>query len=325
MKRVIIAAAIALSIGATQADAQVVYSRRSAPTAYLGIGFGETVERTGGTQKESIKVQEVSKDSPAEKAGLKIGDEILRVNGMAATNGKFSALASTLAVGDTVKLRIARAGGERDVTIVAAPRPTGYGMGSRREIVIEGDSVRRLMRKYLDSARVHLDALDLPSIRILPGGDSMFTMHIRPHGLMPDSIFMRRDSTFARIFRSRPGEGLLPPDELLEFHGELGPDRIFRSIELGTRAVAGAEFNEMDAALAEYFNGQRGLLTLRVAPETPADRAGLQSGDVVLKAKDRTVQTVRDLRSIIAANPDGVKLEVSRKGQIRTVEIKTKR
>ena len=68
----------------TNADAQVVYTRRDVPAAYLGISFGETVERMGDSQKQSIKVQEISKDSPAEKAGMKVGDEILRVNGMAA-------------------------------------------------------------------------------------------------------------------------------------------------------------------------------------------------------------------------------------------------
>jgi membrane-associated protease RseP (regulator of RpoE activity) len=325
MKRAIITGAIVLALAATaNADAQVVY-RRSAPTAYLGISFGEIVERTADSKKESIKVQEISKDSPAEKAGMKVGDEILRVNGMAATNGKFGALASTLAVGDTVKLRIARGGSERDITIVAAPRPAGYG-SAQREIIVSGDSVRRRMRDYLDSARVHLDGLNLPSIRVIPGDSTTFDVRISPYrGMMPDSIFLKRDSAMVRLFRSRPGEGLLPPDVIWESDGELGPGRIFHSMELGRRSIAGAEFNEMDAALAEYFNGQRGLLTLRVVPETPAERAGLQAGDVVLKANDRAVKSVQELRSIIATNPDGVKLEVSRKGKTRTVEIKTKR
>lgn len=323
MKRTMIIMALALSAAsAATADAQVVYSRRTGPSAYLGISFGETYEKSGDTQKESIKVQAVSKDSPAEKAGVKAGDEILRVNGLAASNGKFGALAGTLAVGDTVRLRVERDGKERDITIVAAPRPAGYGMITR-EIIVDGDSVRGLMRKYLDSARVHLDGLNLPSIRVSPG--DTFTLRVTPYGrMMPDSMFLKRDSSLTRIFRSRPGEGLLPPD-MIEWNSDLGPGRIFHTFELGTRAVAGAEFNAMDEALAEYFNGKRGLLTLKVAPETPADRAGLQSGDVVLKAKDRTVQSVDDLRTIIAANPDGVKLEILRKGQVRTLEIKTRR
>ena len=79
----------------------------------------------------------------------------------------------------------------------------------------------------------------------------------------------------------------------------------------------------MDPGLADYF-GATGLLALKVLPETPADRAGLQPGDVVVKAKDRAVRTVAELRSIIAANPDGVKLEVRRKGQTRTLELKTR-
>jgi S1-C subfamily serine protease len=98
---------------------------------------------------------------------------------------------------------------------------------------------------------------------------------------------------------------------------------IFRSMELGARAIGGAELTEMDPSLAAYFNVDRGVLTLHVVPETPADRAGLQAGDVIVKAKDRPVYRVSDLRAIVASNPDGVKLEVLRKGQKQTLELKT--
>jgi hypothetical protein len=153
-------------------------------------------------------------------------------------------------------------------------------------------------------------------------GDSTF-IRMTPYGsMLHDSlIWKHRDSTFMHFFKSVPGDRL----KQFEFQGDLGPGAIFHSIELGSRSVGGAEFSEMSAELAQYFNGQRGLLTLRVVPETPADRAGLQGGDVVLKAKDRTIQSVSDLRAIIAANPDGVKLEISRKGKAQTLEFSAKR
>lgn len=287
---------------------------------YLGIRFAETVIRSDAERTDRVVVEGVSKDSPAEKAGVQTGDEIVRINGLGATNGKFSALARTLVEGDTIRLHLKRDGKEREVAIVAAARSGGM---FAREWVLETDSVRRLMLHYLDSARVHLDSARFPNIRIMTG-DS-FTMRFAPFGrMMADSFFFKGDSAMARVFRVRPGESMLggAPGKF-HFEGELGPGMIFRSMELGARAIGGAELTEMDPSLAAYFDVERGVLTLRVVPETPADRAGLQAGDVIIKAKDRSVYSVSDLRAIVAANPDGVKLEVLRKGQKRTIELKT--
>lgn len=320
-----VAIAMAATTAASTASAQIVYTRKSVnPAGYLGIRFEESIQRTGERSTERIIVREVSKDSPAEKAGIQAGDELLRINGLMAGNGKFSAIAGTLVEGDTVRLRVKRDGKERDYTVIAAARPAGLGpSGGYREIIISGDSIRGLMRRYLDTARVHLDSLRLPSgrIRVIPGDSTL--IRLTPFGsMLHDSlVWKHRDSTFMRLFKSAPGDRL----RHFEFDGELGPGAIFHSFELGNRSVAGAEFSEMTPELAQYFNGQRGLLTLRVVPETPADRAGLQGGDVVLKAKDRAVHTVSDLRAIIAANPDGVKLEISRKGKSHTLEFSAKR
>lgn len=316
MKKTIVMT-IALAILASNAATAQVVIRRSGPVGYLGISFGEQVTSDGSTRVEKIHVREVSKDSPAEQAGVKANDEILRVNGMVATNGKFRALAGTLVEGDTVRLRVRRDNKERDITIVAAKRPEGPGW-TRREIVVATDSVRRLMLRYLDSARVHLDSIRVPNIYI--EADSSFRMRFKGSGrLHADSLFFRRDSSSGPVIEFFHGR---PAERITELHGELAPGAIFNSIELGTRSIGGAEFSEMDEALAQYFNGQRGILTLKVIAETPADRAGLQPGDVVLKANGRAVQKIVDLRSIVAANRDGVKLEISRKGQIRTLELK---
>ena len=325
-----IAIAMATTFAVSAAEAQVVYTRKSVnPAGYLGIRYEEEVVRNGTNTSERIVVREVSKDSPAEEAGIKAGDELIRVNGLTTGNGKFNAIARTLEEGDTVRLRVKRDGREQEFAVVAAKRPASLGaFGEAREIIISGDSIRGLMRKYLDTARVHLDSLRLPSgrIRVIPG-DSMFDVRITPYGnLMHDSlIWKNRDSTFIRFFKSAPGEGLSRIERHFEFDGEAGPGAIFHSFELGARAIGGAEFSEMTPEMAQYFNNQRGLLTLRVVPETPADRAGLQSGDVILKAKDRPVQKVSDLRAIIAGNPDGVTLQISRKGKLQTLEFMARR
>ena len=288
-----------------------------APSGYLGISFGGEVDEHG----ERVVVREVSKGSPAEKAGIKSGDEVQRINGLSATNGKFGALARTLTAGDTVQLRVLRDGKPRDFTIVAAPRPAEYELYSSREIVVAPDSVRHLMLRLLDSARVHLDSLRLPSIHIMRG-DSMLDLQFGPF-MKHDSLFLRDgDSTLTRLFRTRPDDApRILRDDVDGAHANM----IFRSFELGDRSVGGAELSVLDPAMVDYFKTDHGLLVLRVAPETPADRAGLEPGDVIVKAKDRTLTRVDDLRTIVAANPEGVALDVMRKGLHRILQLKSRK
>lgn len=309
--------AAAMAVGSSATDAAAQHARKQ--TGYLGIFSGEIIER-GSRDQATVTVQDVYNSSPADKAGIKAGDQILRINGMEASNGKFRALANTLVQGDTVKLRIRRDGRERDYTVIAEARPANM-RNVTREIVIGTDSVRRLMLRYLDSARVHLDSLHLPDIRITASDSLVDVRLLRRNKGVPDSIFFKRDSSMARIYRVRPGSD--DPREF-EYEADLGPSMIFRSMELGARSIGGAEFTELDPAMRDYFKTDRGLLTLRVAPDTPARRAGLLPGDIVIKAEGREVLIVPELRSAIAAHPDGVKLEILRKGERKIIELKTR-
>ena len=238
MKNTLLVMTAALALGFSTASAQRIEIRRagSEPSGYLGIRFNETFER-GQNNVDHVIVREVSKDSPAEKAGLKTGDEITRINGLSTGNGKFSALARTLSVGDTVELRVLRDGKTRDFTLVAIARPAEYAFFDR-EITIAPDSVRRLMLRFLDTARVHLDSLRLPSIHIVPD-DSVIDLRIMRGGF-GDSLAFRNDTSVMRLFRTRPGDMQHLPREW----GQMGPDMIFRSVELGSRSIGGAELTE---------------------------------------------------------------------------------
>ena len=320
---------LALLTGAAQASAQETKGSGARP-GYIGVDIGLHDKVWIGAVEQSrqsqLIVRNVSKNSPAEKAGLRAGDEIMRINGMSVANGKFSAVARTLTEGDTVKLRIKRDNKEREVTLIAAPRPAGTytGMMGDRMFEITADSVRGLAKLWMDSALIHLDSMKLPRIWVHPG-DSGLDIRIRkfaPFGA--DTLIFRRDSAAMREFRKRWEEGA-PPDVFRHLEGDLGPTVIFRSMDLGTRAIAGAEFTDLDPAMKTYFGTDRGLLTLRVVPETPAARAGLQPGDVVKKANGREVGRVGNLRTLLFESGGTIKLEVLRKGETKTLEIKTRK
>ncbi|HUG41867.1 MAG TPA: PDZ domain-containing protein [Longimicrobiales bacterium] len=99
--------------------------------------------------------------------------------------------------------------------------------------------------------------------------------------------------------------------------------RVGDHVAAGERGVAGAEMTALEPELAEYFRGVRdGLLVLRVAPGTPADRAGLEPGDVITAGGGRTLRSVSDLRQLLGRpDPTPVELRVVRHGRGRTLTI----
>lgn len=309
---------LAAALLGSAAEAGAQEKSQTAPPGFLGIRYDESLTVVNGRRDPSkVVVRDVSKDSPAERAGIRAGDEIVRINGLDARNGKFSAIARTLVEGDTVRLRVKRGDSERDYTIVAAARPQNYGILLDR-YRISPDSLRERVRIYLDSARIQLDSLKLPGVWVTPS-DSAFEFRIEKLGPMfGDSAFFRTDSGGVYTFRLGPG------NEMMKFEGEFGPGMIIRSMELGRRSVAGAEFTELDPAMRPYFKTDRGVLTLRVVDGTPAAKAGLQPGDVIVKANDQTINSVAELRRILLARPDRVKLEILRQGATRTLELQTR-
>jgi Do/DeqQ family serine protease len=77
-----------------------------------------------------------------------------------------------------------------------------------------------------------------------------------------------------------------------------------------------------DAESLGLAKGTKGVVITDVSPDSPADKAGLKRGDVVLAFNGRTTSSWEDLRLIIAEFTPGtrVKLSVSRNGKPLTVE-----
>lgn len=80
------------------------------------------------------------------------------------------------------------------------------------------------------------------------------------------------------------------------------PEAAFRPLAvhlLGERVVAGAELVPLNPQLAEYFQGEEGLLVIQVVQGSPAWEGGIQPGDVILRVGTRPVRTVEQLRAAL--------------------------
>ena len=79
--------------------------------------------------------------------------------------------------------------------------------------------------------------------------------------------------------------------------------------------VAGASLATVREELGDYFGVSNGLLVLRVGPGTPASRASLRDGDVIVRANGEEIESVQELREAISdvKGRQEMKLDVVRK------------
>jgi serine protease Do len=109
------------------ADAPKVFSMFFEGGSFLGV-YAEDVNkenmaRYGMREARGVGIKEVIKDSPAEKAGLRKDDVILRFEGDSVTSvRKLNRLVGEVAPDQSVKLSISRAGSEQDVAVTIGKR-----------------------------------------------------------------------------------------------------------------------------------------------------------------------------------------------------------
>ena len=92
-----------------------------------------------------------------------------------------------------------------------------------------------------------------------------------------------------------------------------------------TRGWLGVSIQPLDAELAKSFGLDRvtGALVTRVLPDTPAERAGIKRGDVLLSFNGKPVRSVKELQLLVASSALAQKLpvEVQREGTRLTLDV----
>ena len=91
------------------------------------------------------------------------------------------------------------------------------------------------------------------------------------------------------------------------------------------RPWLGADLQDVSAAIARASDLDKpgGALIAQVFEQSPAERAGLQAGDIILQIEDNPVQTVSGLRyhMALALDKESVRLAFSREGKWRETDL----
>jgi len=89
----------------------------------------------------------------------------------------------------------------------------------------------------------------------------------------------------------------MPPMPAVPFSG----GNVFPTIP-GESPMVGFEGEALNPQLAEFFGVREGVLVRSVNPKTPAERAGLKAGDVVVKVNGTPVTTPREITGLVRSS-----------------------
>jgi serine protease Do len=91
------------------------------------------------------------------------------------------------------------------------------------------------------------------------------------------------------------------------------------------RKYIGIYLEEINRELSEYFGVKegRGLLIAKITKDSAAEKAGLEVGDVIIKADGIRTERARDLTGVIQDKEKGekIKLEFLRNKKVRSIEV----
>lgn len=332
-------AALAPALGAQQDRAARAAEERAAAAAergWIGVQFIWVDDRT-----DEARVRVLPR-SAAAAAGLRDDDVVVRIDGRAANSEAVDALRESLKPGGVVVLAVRDGDGTRDVRVTATARPRGEAIAER---VIrlrrsgDGETVDTIIRGGEGENIVVLGPMHeaLRAFERDTGkGRYVFRFQMDSLAVRMDSLRFHADSLRAQLWRMEPGHGPgfeieLDRDGPMEFGDRAVYEEVVRGMgdgplpffmEMGRRSLGGAELAEMNEGLGRYFRVNEGLLVLAVSPETPAARAGLEAGDVIVEVEGSEVHDVVEFRRAVARAEDGnVTLQVMRQGRRRELTM----
>ncbi len=242
-----------------------------------------------------VAVVGVTKDSPAERAGVKANDVIVQFDGEnVRSTQQLTRLVRETAPGRTVKMAVMRDGKrvEVEVTPAAAPNPVDVLINRdeiRRDVQREMQALRDQLREYRYERRV---PAPVPPPAPLPPGDAQ-----------------------------RYRQWVVPPgtEDTLRWFGEDFPRSLERFLSPG-RGRLGVTVQELTPDLAAYFGVSDGVLISSVDADRPAAKAGLKAGDVITAIDGKAVKSSGELVEQLAGKQGEVTIAVTRDKKALTLK-----
>lgn len=291
---------------------------------FIGIGYAEA--------EDGVIVNQILPDSPAESAGLQVGDIITAVDGESVSADNFAAVVTANAVGDEIVLTITRDGEEQELTVTLASAPETLPMPG-------GMPRGRQERPFL-------------GVRLEDNEDALTIAEVSP-----DSPAAEAGLEAGDVITELNGEDVTTAEAFVQSIQALETGaEVVLTIQRG--AEAGEETLEITAALGSTFEGRGGgrdggrgsrirpfgrgereILILpgqfsylseesawevgELAKDSPFYEAGLRTGDTITAINGETYDSDNLLQLFAERIGENVTLTVQRGDETETPETET--
>lgn len=131
---------------------------------WIGITYTYATGLISGEERTVVVIEDVVEGSPAEEAGIRVGDTLTHIDGQPVSQRVFASL-GTLEVGDLVRMTIRRNNRPVEILVEAGSRqPTIWVLAPNSgEMVIHLDSIRGAILENLDSLRLSIARVESDS------------------------------------------------------------------------------------------------------------------------------------------------------------------
>lgn len=293
---------------------------QSADTPWLGVSLQSLNDglRDGmNYDGQGVVVSRVVADSPADRAGIRKGDVIARVEGRSVDSpSEVTRIVREARVGETISLVVYRDGSRRTVSARLGSWP------DRADLEIAPEDTPT------PSPRVRVEG---------PDGEWFDRKDSRHEDRHAERHEERKETKEGKDLSEEEREDL---ESKLDGRKDLEKlDRLkdldklegFQRMDGGNgsglmwnmgRGRLGVRAENLSSDLAPYFEApDGGALVMEVLKDTPADRAGLKAGDVIVRVNDERISDAEDLVRTLREAPEGrTSVTVFRKGERRTFE-----
>lgn len=269
--------------------------------SYLGIQIGtvdrSTLERLD--QPGAVAITGVSPGSPAAEAGLRVDDVLLRLDGKpVGGSGQLQTAIETAPAGTPITVEVDRNGERHELKVVPKDQPESFGLRERpsNEIPKVRPGPFDGVPRFPGPIRPQAPPLYVPSAPPLYAPPPVV-----PYAPMsPPSYAIPPVAPYAPPSYAPPA----PPPS--------APPAYVPRIETDLRATdvhfpeLGLRLSDPSPALVQRFRiaqPTHGLLIVGIDRDGPADRGGLETGMVITKLLDRTLDSIDDFRDALAKRP----------------------
>ncbi|MEK6302491.1 MAG: PDZ domain-containing protein [Acidobacteriota bacterium] len=291
---------------------RVIERKDNVPAGWLGaVGVSLAqlseveIQTLGVERKTGVVVREIVPESPAAVSGLSLNDVIVGVDGWDVVGvADLKAMLGWSPAGQKVSLKAIRNRQPLNVSVVLGARPdSALASGwvadqSSDPLLSQREEVEKRLAELQAEYRTHLKNSHSRD---------------RDEALKELEIEMRQLMDMDRaLISSRAEIGIKQTSE------PYGPS--FFATEDVTFKV-GFKARELTSQLAAQFKALGGILISSVVKDSPAHRAGIRAGDVIVSSQDRPMLSIGQLRILLSDQQASISLKLIRDGQPTVVTL----